>query len=428
MYHPAVVEQMLEAVYAEPSFARLVPDGFTVHSVATCRAMVRQLDDLWEPTRGVLTRPLTREEEEFILHEQLRCAADFHYWAERYAVINRAGQRIGPLYPLWESQDFTLARIGEIQQRRRAEGHPDGIFLNVLKARQLGISTLTEALLVHRATTQPHFRALIASDVPGNSGSEGMFGIAEHYLLHLPWWLKPREVGHKKDSHVFFASGARLLVESGKSMKGGLQEQGGVKGNIGRSKTYGGAHLTELSTWERPEQIDDGLIPTFPIDWGTLVICESTGKGFNWWSDHWDAAEHGHDPRFSGGNVFIGWYVEQSKYWLPPPAGWIPSPTTLEHARRVEREAPRWMGHGVHLTRPQLFWWETHRALAESKGELERFLEEYPATPTEAFQFSGRSIFPLAVRERIDGQARPLMDVWDVRVAAEAAALRHGVA
>jgi len=425
MYHPDLVEASLAALLAEPALAKLLPDGFEVFPVGTCRAMVAELDRLYDPVKGRLSRPHTKDEARFILHEQLRTAVDFRYWAERYGIINQDGQRIGPLYPLWESQEFFLDRLATVQESRRRTGHPDGIFINTLKARQLGISTITEALGVHRTTTQPHFRWLIASDVPENSGSEGMFGIAEHYLSHLPYWLVPREIGHKKDQHVFFATGARILVESGKSMKGGLQDQGGTKGQIGRSRTYGGAHLTELSTWERPEQIDDSLMPTFPESPDTLVVCESTGKGFNWWSDHWDAAAHGQDPRFSGGNVFIGWYVEKQKYWLPPPAHWSPLISTLEHARKVEREAPRWMGRKVTLSRAQLYWWETHRALAEAKNELARFLEEYPATPQEAFQFSGKSVFPLPVRERIDNQSRPIMDVWEVRVAAEVAALRH---
>src|SRR5258708_36600191 len=82
------------------------------------------------------------------------------------------------------------------------------------------------ARVTHRVTTQTHVRALLASDVPDNSGSEGLFGMYERLVANLPWWLAPPEKFHQKNQHIVFETGSAILVESGKSLKGGPQVLG----------------------------------------------------------------------------------------------------------------------------------------------------------------------------------------------------------
>jgi hypothetical protein len=244
-------------------------------------------------------------------------------------------------------------------------------------------------------------------------------------IENLPWWMKPAEKFHTKDKHIHFANGSRVRTESGKSMKGGLTERGGSKGQMGRSKTYSVAHLSELSTWEHAEQIDDSLLPAIPRDPRTLVICESTAKGrANWWHKHWEAAVRGRDTRFIP--IFIPWYAERQKYWLPPPANWTPAEDTLQFAARAEREGPKYLHKPVSLSREQLYWYEAMKIEFTEKGHLYKFMEEYPATPEEAFQYSGRGVFPIGVQERIRQTARPLVAALEVKARAELSGLVHG--
>src|SRR5678815_5146916 len=127
---------------------------------------------------------------------------------------------------------------------------------------------------------------------------------------------------------------------------------------------------------------------------------------------------------------FIPWYAEPSKWRLKPPADWIPSDPTLAHARAAEDEGPRWLKQKVQLTRDQMYWYERARSSAEAEEKLAQFLTQYPATPEESFQYSGRSIFPLSVRERIKQQARKIEQVWLIEPAAlaqeRAALVREG--
>ncbi len=273
-------------------------------------------------------------------------------------------------------------------------------------------STLGAALVTHRVITQTHVRALLASDVPDNSGSEGLFGMYERLVANLPWWLAPAEKFHAKNQHIIFESGSAILVESGKSMKGGLQDKGGSKGQLGRSKTFSTVHLTELSTWEAPEQIDDSLMPAVPRSHRTLGIKESTAKGrHNWHHEDWLVGQRG---RGRWTNVFIPWFAEETKYWLPAPTAWVPNEDTLLEARKAEESGPLYLHRPTTLSRNQLYWWEETRATYAEKGQLARFLEEFASDPESCFQASGMSIFTLDQLQYLRRLAKPMIDCWTV--------------
>jgi hypothetical protein len=410
VYHPARIAAAELRLAAR--WQAYFPSGFTRHPAEESIARAESLAEVWDPLTLTERRPLTPPELQFVRNERNLCSVDYRYFGERYIRINKEGQELAPLFPLWESQALILGEMARIEQSRYEEGHPDGILIDVLKGRQLGCSTLAQSCVAHRVITQPYVKALIASDTPDNSGSDGLFGMAELLISNLPWWLKPKETFHTKNRHIHFETGSLLRTEAGKSMKGGLTEKGGSKGQMGRSKTYSVLHLSELSTWEHAEQIDDSLMPAVPRTPRTLAFLESTAKGrANWWHLEWQAAVRGRSRRQA---VFIPWYAERTKYWLPPPPLWAPSGDTLAFARRAELEGPKYMRRAVTLSREQLYWYEVSKLEFTEKGVLYKFLEEYPATPEEAFQYSGRSIFPLAVQERIKEQARPMLCALEV--------------
>lgn len=420
MYARAIVEETLEELARPdqlgPVLAQLPGGRLTRYSTDDRRALVRQLNRRSLKT-GELSAPLTQEEELFILNERILTKWDFEYWATGYAMIIRPDEGLSPLYPLWESQQLILQEIGKQELERRRIGHPDGLLFNILKGRQLGASTLCQSMLAHRVTTQSYTFGLIASDVPQNSGSTGLFGKLELTVAQLPWWLRPRELFHEKNQHIVFANeqgepGSSIIVESGKSMKGALQDEGGSKGQLGRSKTYSIGHLSELSTWENAGQIDDALLPAVPQTMRTLLALESTAKGKgNWWHKQWETTSKGLNRFF---NIFIPWYAERSKNWRPAPSDWIPDEDTLAYANRVEQVAPRFMQRRYRLTREQLYWYYTERRNAVEKGTLYKFLEEQPAEPADAFQYSGRSIFTPAVLDDLRNKAKPVKAVWAV--------------
>lgn len=401
MFHQTVVDGRLARI--APTYRDTLPHGLTRFSVADCDAMRRQLATAAPDERGKPARLLTPEEQRFIHNEWVVGKEDFVYWAERYATINIAGAQIAPMYPLWESQRLILQRLADVEWAHHQAGDPDGVLVNILKARQLGASTLAEAIVAHRTTTHSAINALVASDEPESSAK--MFRIYRRLFMHLPWYLKPDITDDVKNQELAFNNLSRIEVGAGKSTRGFE----GERGQLGRSGTYSCLHLSEVSTWENAEQIDGALLPAVPTSPRVVLILESTAKGrMNWWHRHWLATKKG-TTRFV--NVFIPWYAEPSKYWRPAPGSWTPSAGTIAHARRCEAGSLAWLKKRVTLSREQLYWYEQTRAGYEAKEELATFLEEFCADDEECFQYAGRSIFSLAVRERIRLNAKPLLGV-----------------
>jgi len=360
--------------------------------------------------KGNPLRPLLPDEEIFIKNELILTKIDYEYWAERYSTINVAGRGSGRIVPFLDSQRFLLNRIGQVELDIHEGRRHDGILLNVLKAaRQVGVSTISESIAAHKFSTQDSLFGLIAAGVPDDSAY--LFGMLELSLSSLPWFLRPGEKGHVKNAEIEFDGGSHVWVGAGKSMKG----VAGARGNLARGKTLAFVHLTELSTWEVPDQIDSGLLPTMHRQAGLFSIFESTAKGRdNWWHRHWRKCSGGKD-RFT--NVFIPWYAEP-RYSLPAPVDWTPAPSTVAHGNRCEETSPRWFGRIFRLTRDQLYWYESTRSYYESpeKDDLRSFLEEFGAADDdECFQLSGKGIFkPKLIQEMVD-RARPLAAMVEVK-------------
>jgi hypothetical protein len=421
MFAPALIHRKAAALAAAfPTLA--VPDGaggqtLPSYPVSDAHARAAALQSAYTED-GEQVRTFTPEEDHFVAVERLRYGIDFRYAAERYFMVNKGGERLEPLFPLWTSQELVLQRFIRHEEAQLRGERDDGCLATVLKARQLGVSTLAACLLVHRITGRPYTQALIASDVTDSSAH--LFGMADILYRHLPWFLKPRPtkfVNSGEHRHLHLANETKLMMESGKAMRGQkVEDTGEGKGEMGRGKTVTAVHLSELSTWENPEQLDSALFPGIPIKPYVVGVLESTAKGrFNWWHKQWNKAEAGlsrFDP------VFIPWYAEPDKWRLKAPIDWSPSSDTLAHATRCEHDAPRWLGHRVALNRDQLYWYERTKASYTVDERLAEFLTEYPADPTEAFQYSGRSVFTLAIRERIRAQARPTLGVITIEPAA----------
>ena len=424
MYHPDLIAEREAAVLA--NFRAVLPDGLRRYSVRDSAqftaAIMAAVDE-----SGSFVRALTDEEQRFIVATQLRVVFDFPYFAERFVWIDEEGHGLRRLTPLWESQRMVLDQLARLEKENRDTGSPDGLLFNVLKARQLGVSTLSESLVAHRIVTRTHIRALSGADVEDQAGY--LFRMVVRIYDQLPWFLKPGRVYFNKNRELSLQNQSYLKTAWGKSTRGALQTisgQEGNKGSIGRGQTFSVVHISELPTWENPEQLDTALLPAIPIANDTLVIYEATAEfAGDWWHKHWLTSAEG-NGRFH--NIFIPWSAEPTKYSLPAPDDWTPSSTTVTHGEKCERDSPRWYGgKTIRLTRDQLYWYEKTRRFYEGKGQLYKFLKEYPADDEECFQYAGRSIFTLDQLEQINlaGSLRPLKDVWAVEPAVEIAQLRR---
>lgn len=391
------------------------------YSLSDTRALTAQIAAL-EQEDGSFARQLLEEEQRFVGAVSLRITYDTPYFLQAFTWIDQEGHGLRPLYPLWESQQFVLDRLAELEWQHAQDRSPDGLLLNVLKVRQVGVTTFGVACVTHRVLSTPYTRALVGSDIESQAGY--LFRMAERIYTHLPWFLRPGGVTFTKDRERVLTNGSSLRTAWGKTTRGALQEVGGTKGNIERGRTYPVVHISELATWDNPEQLDTALLPGIPVSPSTLVIFESTAElAGDWWNRHWDAAKGG-EGRFA--NLFLPNYAVPSKYSLPPPAGWAPADTTKAWLQKAERESPTWCGgQTIRPTPAQAYWYESTRAYYEKKGDLAGFLREYPSDDEECFQYAGTQILTLEQHERLAAAARPLLDVWAVEPSREIAELRR---
>lgn len=410
MYHPKIVEKRFGEVREALRASTGLQLPLDPPAPGRWEDFSASLKGVFDPKRG-LKRPLTTEEEVFIVGELTRCKVDFRYWLERYAYIKTKEQTLTRVR-LFESQEVIYDRIGKAELDGIEGRSGDGVMLLVLKARQLGASTLVEGMLSHRVFFFGNTTALVAADVDEQSAY--LFDMMERYYENLPWWMQPEKTFHVKDRQLYFGGiDSLILVRYSRAMAGGSTDERG-RGQMGRGKTIPLSHLSELATWENPDQIDDSIRPAIPRSPRALSILESTARGRgNWWHDAWLAAKAG-VGRYRP--VFIPWYAETKTYRRPAPVDWSPSPAAVRHAERAREVSSRWCGKTIDLDRDQLYWWETERNDYLMRNRLSIFLAEYAADDMECFQNTTASIFPTEFLHESRLNAKPVVLACDVKL------------
>lgn len=416
MYHPQVVAA--RRLQLERSLPSLIPKGLREYSISEVQEFQQErLLGLFDK-KGNQIRDYTAEEDAFICNERLLGKIDFTYFAERYITINVSAQTLGSLYPLWESQRLILEEIGRIELEHFNSDHPDGICCDVLKARQLGASTLAVGCIFHRIITHSQVLALLASDVPDSS--DFLWDMFERMYDQLPFYIRPSYTERVKNDEFVFGTGSRLFWGASKSTRGADKSKknapDGQKGQLGRGKTFSSVLQSEVATWTNPSQIDTSLEPAIAISPFTFWVKESTAQGRgkkNWWYNEWQLAKAG---KARAHPIFIPVFAEREKYTLPAPASWIPSDDTLAAARRYEENGPRWMHRPCRATRNQLYWYERTKYEKSEKNLLAEFLQEYPMDDEEAFQYTGQTqIMTAQMMDRMRNQARPIGSLIEIR-------------
>lgn len=275
-------------------------------------------------------------------------------------------------------------KLYAVAKRQQDAGKP--VRLIVLKARQLGFSTLTEALLFHACATRENVNALVVAH--REDATANLFRMSKLFYDELPAPIKP----------MLKASNAQELVfenpsRTSRTVLPGLRSRfrcatAGGRG-IGRSDTLQCVHLSEYAFWpeggESKAATLAGILQAVPSAPGTMVVIESTANGFEDFKERWDAAAAGEND-FEA--VFFAWF-ENPEYAMPVEPGieW-----TAEEREVRER---------YHLSWEQVRW--RRWCIANNcGGSRDMFRQEYPSNPDEAFLHSGSGVFDnaLVIRRR----------------------------
>ena len=268
-------------------------------------------------------------------------------------------------------------KLYEIIKKDRDNGKP--VRLIILKARQLGFSTFTEALYFYWAVTIKNTHTLIVAH--RTDATRNLLRMNNLFYSRLPEAIKPMRAASNA-SEIILANPSRRPedVAANPGMQSYIRCMTAADG-IGRSDTTNNLHCSEIAFWKGvPKEILLGLIQSVPNTAGSCVIIESTANGYNYFRQLWYGAvrgDNGYTP------VFFSWF-DNPEYQMEPEAGTVWTKDETELARR----------HG--LTERQLAW---RRWCIKNNcdGDLDTFKQEYPSTPEEAFLQSGKPFFDVAL-------------------------------
>ena len=282
-------------------------------------------------------------------------------------------------------------KLYAVAKRQQDEGKPVRII--ILKARQLGFSTLTEALLFHACATRANVNALVVAH--REDATANLFRMSKLFYDELPAPVKPM-LRTSNAQELVFENPSRASRGALPGLRSRFRCATAGGRGIGRSDTLQCVHLSEYAFW--PEGADGkastlaGILQAVPSLPGTMVVIESTANGFEDFKERWDAAvagENDFEP------VFFAWF-ENPDYSMPvvPGTEWTPEERDLKAAYQLTDEQLQWRR-----------WCIANNC----GGSLDMFRQEYPASPGEAFLHSGTGVFDneqIVLRlERLPGPA-----------------------
>lgn len=383
---------MIEAVAAKHNAAARAtgkPDWKPEpHTISQIDHAVSHLDGLYDHEQKRLRRPLTSDESAFIQNERRLSALDFQYWSQHYSWVidwNRTPSRFTPNV----SQEIILDLWAEDERAGNA------IWMQNLKARRVGVSTIAELSVCHRFQFQMDANCVIASADPAKTLE--MAGMIKFCLDQQPWWLLPQgEPKIKSGIPVEYPDiRTHLTFQAGNQFTG-----------IAQGSTPSVVHLSELAIWQdASDLIDMGLLPAILDTPNVFGILESTAQGPGWWKNKWEQVKR--DWGRGTGRirpVFLPWFVARDLYPTaadlrkrPIPANWIPDDRTIAHAERARQYVltnPLLFEHLANgnkdwtLPRAQMWWWEMGYQSAKEEKKLSVFLASFCSDDFEAFQLS----------------------------------------
>ena len=212
-----------------------------------------------------------------------------------------------------------------------------------------------------------------------SEATQNLFQMSKRFYDHLPHQIKPLQKASNGQELVFSRPSRYKGAEPGLNSRIRCATAGGE--GIGRSSTLTAVHLSEFAFWPNPK-LDTliGLMQAVPDRPGTLVIIESTANGYEEFKKQWDKAVQAQAEGRDGFiPIFFAWY-EMDEYRREVPPGFKRTPEEEELAQTFS------------LCDEQLAW---RRWCIDNNcgGDINKFRQEYPATPDEAFIATGACAF-----------------------------------
>lgn len=239
----------------------------------------------------------------------------------------------------------------------------------ILKARQLGFSTITEGVLFNWLFLHPGTHALVLAHE--SDTTEELFAKTKVYWEQWPFANLYNLKSDTKSSMHWLETKSQIKIATA--------------GNrvTGRGHTAHAIHLSEVAFYPDPKKLMLGLQQSLPEEHGTFLVVESTANGVgNYFYDMWNDAVSGESDYQP---MFFPW-------WRHPE---YRRKTTLTVRSELDADE-RWLlkeinKNNVSDAMMRIQW---RRYMLKNKvADLQEFMQEYPASPEEAFISSGHPVF-----------------------------------
>lgn len=284
----------------------------------------------------------------------------------------------------YKTQSTVPLKLNRIQKRIhnrvcRALREQRPVRLVILKARREGVSTYVQSLFACEAFTRQNVKALTVSHE--ETSSKTLHAMTEKMYDNLPVTIKPEKVAGIRGKKLELTNGSAIEVATA-----------GGDGEVARSGGFTRLHLSEMAQYPNAAVTWQGVVPTIPEQPGTVIVVESTAKGRAgrgaFFFDLWQTAQ---DPSSVWEPLFFAWFD------FPDYVREVPPDFVLTEEERVLKDR-------FELTDEQLAW-RRHEIKTYFENRPDGFVEEYPATPEEAFLHSGRPFFQPLLVQRLAGLA-----------------------
>ena len=269
-------------------------------------------------------------------------------------------------------------KLYNLLKKQSEEGRPQRVI--ILKARQMGFSTLTEAILFKRTATARNVTSGIITHK--NDATNNLFNMSKLFLQELPEPMKPQTKASNAQEIIFDNKAGKGLRSKIKCMTAGGD-------GVGRSDTFQNLHLSEVAFWNNAKEILDGLLQAVANTPNSLVIIESTANGYDYFKAC--SGENDFEP------LFCAWW-ELEEYRLP--CGDIELTNEEKELKAL-----------YNLDNEQIAW--RRWCIRNNCGnDVNTFKQEYPASPEEAFLSSGECVFDKELIVQQIERSRPLISDW----------------
>lgn len=331
-------------------------------------------------------------------------AADFYIYCERNLMIeDKLTAEVIPFMLNWQQRKLVELVLADIQA-----GKP--VRYIILKARQMGLSTVIEALGYWWTTTHRNIHSLIIAHE--SIAASNLYEMFKRYFDYSHSHFQPtRKYNNKKE--LVFDVDDRIKEEwkehidmcrqpdecgvnhkppgLGSSIKTMVAKQG-----KGRSLKLHFFHGSEVAFWEASADVASAAMQAVPMARNTFVFLESTANGVGgFFYDTWQNAKIG---KSNLRPLFFAWH-EHDEYEIEGSCQGMYDDEERElleifDEKGYEREKWDW----------KILWRREKKK--EFLDDPKKFYQEYPKDDMEAFISSGRPRFDVSMLMKWDNYAR----------------------